>query len=80
MPTVKEMRDRIKEIKEQIDDGKTKTDNREPDIGIKLVKTFQRMTLIQEYYSQLIEDIENRLLSNYESSSYQENLKLLVRS
>ena len=80
MPTVKEMRDRIKEIKEQIDDGKTKIDNREPDIGIKLVKTFQRMTLIQEYYSQLIEDIENRLLSNYESSSYQENLNLLVRA
>ena len=52
---------------------------KEPEIGIKLIKTFQRMTLIQEYYSQLVEDIENRLFSNYESSFYNENLKLIVR-
>ena len=65
-------------MKEYLDDGKGKDDNREPNIGIKLIKTFQRMTLIQEYYSQLIEDIENRIFSNYESSVYKESLTLLV--
>ena len=72
------MRDKIREIKEYLDDGKGKDDKREPNIGIKLIKTFQRMTLIQEYYSQLIEDIENRVFSNYESSVYKESLTLLV--
>ena len=78
IPTVNEIREKQKELEKSFEDRKPKDTEEEPNIGIKLIKTFQRMSLIQEYYGQLIEDIENRLLSNYESSIYNENLKFIV--
>jgi hypothetical protein len=74
--TAKEVREQLSKIRDKLESN-DKDFAELPNIGLSLVKTTFKVPLIQEYYGQLVEDIQNRLFSNYEADEYNGSLFLI---